>query len=219
MGLDEQLESMEAGAETEAELIDQQTEIEDVEEFQDDEEFDPRADEANLEEAYEDFFAEEGPDGEGETSPDGDDGGLAAVVEQKTGVDLSEEGFHIVGDDDEEFIDEPSDEDDGYELVELELDEDDIVRYIEDDEGNRIGFVLMEDGEEAEYLYVEDDEDEEEGAEEDNEFDLGITKEGVAQATEDVNAIYKDGIAVAAELKGAFDDIKSALDFSSLLKK
>lgn len=211
MGLDEQLESMEAGAETEAELIDQQTEIEDVEEFQDDE--------ANLEEAYEDFFAEEGPDGEGETSPDGDDGGLAAVVEQKTGVDLSEEGFHIVGDDDEEFIDEPSDEDDGYELVELELDEDDIVRYIEDDEGNRIGFVLMEDGEEAEYLYVEDDEDEEEGAEEDNEFDLGITKEGVAQATEDVNAIYKDGIAVAAELKGAFDDIKSALDFSSLLKK
>lgn len=219
MGLDEQLESMEAGAETEAELIDQQTEIEDVEEFQDDEEFDPRDDEANLEEAYEDFFAEEGPDGEEETSPDGDDGGLAAVVEQKTGVDLSEEGFHIVGDDDEEFIDEPSDEDDGYELVELELDEDDIVRYIEDDEGNRIGFVLMEDGEEAEYLYVEDDEDEEEGAEEDNEFDLGITKEGVAQATEDVNAIYKDGIAVAAELKGAFDDIKSALDFSSLLKK
>ena len=219
MGLDEQLESMEAGAETEAELIDQQTEIEDVEEFQDDEEFDPRDDEANLDEAYEDFFAEEGPDGEGETSPDGDDGGLAAVVEQKTGVDLSEEGFHIVGDDDEEFIDEPSDEDDGYELVELELDEDDIVRYIEDDEGNRIGFVLMEDGEEAEYLYVEDDEDEEEGAEEDNEFDLGITKEGVAQATEDVNAIYKDGIAVAAELKGAFDDIKSALDFSSLLKK
>ena len=126
-----------------------------------------------------------------------------------------------MGDDDEEFIDEPSDEDDGYELVELELDEDDIVRYIEDDEGNRIGFVLMEDGEEAEYLYVEDDEDEdgEAPADDDDEYDLGITKEGVAQATDDVNAIYKDGIAVAAELKGAFDDIKSALDFSSLLKK
>ena len=34
-----------------------------------------------------------------------------------------------------------------------------------------------------------------------------------------MNAIYKDGIAVAAELKGAFDDIKSAFDFSSILKK
>ena len=31
--------------------------------------------------------------------------------------------------------------------------------------------------------------------------------------------LYKDGIAVAAELKGAFDDIKSALDFTSFLKK
>ena len=87
---------------------------------------------------------------------------------------------------------EPSAEDDGYELVELELDDDDIVRYIED---------------------------EEEAEEEDNPYDLGITKEGVAEATNDMNAIYKDGIAVAAELKGAFDDIKSALDFTSFLKK
>ena len=78
-------------------------------------------------------------------------------------------------------------------------------------------FVLMEDGEEAEYYYVE--EDEEEAEEEDNPYDLGITKEGVAEATNDMNAIYKDGIAVAAELKGAFDDIKSALDFTSFLKK
>jgi len=75
----------------------------------------------------------------------------------------------------------------------------------------------MEDGEEAEYYYVE--EDEEEAEEEDNPYDLGITKEGVAEATNDMNAIYKDGIAVAAELKGAFDDIKSALDFTSFLKK
>ena len=104
---------------------------------------------------------------------------------------------------------EPSAEDDGYELVELELDDDDIVRYIEDEDGDVIGFVLMEDGEE----------DEEEAEEEDNPYDLGITKEGVAEATNDMNAIYKDGIAVAAELKGAFDDIKSALDFTSFLKK
>ena len=65
---------------------------------------------------------------------------------------------------------EPSAEDDGYELVELELDDDDIVRYIEDEDGDVIGFVLMEDGEEAEYYYVE--EDEEEAEEEDNPYDL-----------------------------------------------
>ena len=111
---------------------------------------------------------------------------------------------------------ESSEEDDGYELVELELDEDAIVRYIEDDDGERSGFVLMEDGEEAEYFYVAEDDDDEDS---DDEFDFGITKEGVAEVTGDMNAIYKDGIAVAAELKGAFDDIKSALDFGSVLKK
>ena len=254
--MDEELETIEDGAETEAEQIDQETELEDVEEFQNDEEFDPSDDETDLEEAYEGFFAEEGPDGEGETSLDGEDGGLAAVASQAAGIDLSEEGFHIVDGDEadeeaqlyengdatagsvsevdeanalEELEDgqdddvqdvaiiEPSAEDDGYELVELELDDDDIVRYIEDEDGDVIGFVLMEDGEEAEYYYVE--EDEEEAEEEDNPYDLGITKEGVAEATNDMNAIYKDGIAVAAELKGAFDDIKSALDFTSFLKK
>ena len=89
MGLDEELENIEDGAETEAEQIDAETELEDLEEFQDDEEFDPNAGETDLEEAYEGFFAEEGPDGEGETSPSGDDGGLAAVVERSTGIDLS----------------------------------------------------------------------------------------------------------------------------------
>ena len=246
MGLDEELETIEDGAETEAEQIDEQTETLDDEEFQDDEELDPNAGETDLEDAYEGFFAEEGPDGEGETSPEGYDGGLAAVVERAEGLDLSEEGFHLVdGDEDDleaelgeegsidgydgdELADEaeevailePSDEDDGYELVELELDDDDIVRYLEDEDGETIGFVLIEDGEEVEYFYVETDEDEADVDEdEDNPYDLGITKEGVAEATQDVNAIYKDGVAIAAELKGAFDDIKSAFDFGSLLKK
>ena len=84
MGLDEELETIEDGAETEAEQIDQETELEDVEEFQNDEEFDPSDDETDLEEAYEGFFAEEGPDGEGETSLDGEDGGLAAVASTAT---------------------------------------------------------------------------------------------------------------------------------------
>ncbi|WP_294416383.1 hypothetical protein [uncultured Senegalimassilia sp.] len=101
------------------------------------------------------------------------------------------------------------------EVVELELSDDDIVRYLEDEDGNRIGFVIMEDGEEAEYLYVED---EDAGGEVVDDGSLGITRDGVQQATDDMNAIFKDGVKMAAEFKGAFDDIKSALDFSSLLK-
>lgn len=104
---------------------------------------------------------------------------------------------------------------DDLEVVELELSDDDIVRYLEDDQGNRIGFVIMEDGEEAEYLYVED---EDAGGEVADDGSLGITRDGVQQATDDMNAIFKDGVKMAAEFKGAFDDIKSALDFSSLLK-
>ena len=104
---------------------------------------------------------------------------------------------------------------DDLEVVELELSDDDIVRYLEDEDGNRIGFVIMEDGEEAEYLYVED---EDAGGEVVDDGSLGITRDGVQQATDDMNAIFKDGVKMAAEFKGAFDDIKSALDFSSLLK-
>ena len=214
MDLDDELENIENGAETEAEQIDEETELEDLEEFQDDEEFDPNAGETDLEEAYEGFFAEEGPDGEGETSPSGDDGGLAAVVERSTGIDLSEEGFHLVDGDGEDLEAELGEEGtvDGYDGEELADDTEDVTVVEPAD---------MEDGEECEYLYVEDDEEDADGAgeDEDNPYDLGITKEGVAEATNDMNAIYKDGIAVAAELKDAFDDIKSAFDFSFLKQK
>ena len=117
--------------------------------------------------------------------------------------------------------DKASAADEDLEVVELELSDDDIVRYLEDEQGRRIGFVIMEDGEEAEYLYVEDDEDDEDEQADSDVVDdgsLGITRDGVQQATDDMNAIFKDGVKMAAEFKGAFDDIKSALDFSSLLK-
>ena len=114
--------------------------------------------------------------------------------------------------------DKASAADEDLEVVELELSDDDIVRYLEDEQGNRIGFVIMEDGEEAEYLYVEGDEDEQADSEVADDGSLGLTRDGVQQATADMNAIFKDGVKMAAEFKGAFDDIKSALDFSSLLK-
>ncbi|MDR0514458.1 MAG: hypothetical protein LBG81_04780 [Coriobacteriaceae bacterium] len=59
---------------------------------------------------------------------------------------------------------------------------------------------------------------EDEPAEEDDEYDLGITKETVSAATNDFNAIYKEGAAAAKELKDAFNDIKSAFNLGGLFK-
>lgn len=58
----------------------------------------------------------------------------------------------------------------------------------------------------------------ESGGEEENEFDPGISREGVQRATDDMNAIYKTGASTVAEIAGAVNDIKSAFDFKSLLK-
>lgn len=102
------------------------------------------------------------------------------------------------------------------ELYEIEVAEDDIYAYIVDEDDNEIGFILLdENGEEQEYYYA-DDETEGDAADapaKDDEYDFGITREGVAEATSDMNAIYKDGVEIAAEFKGAFDDIMDGLSF------
>lgn len=139
---------------------------------------------------------------------------LEVFEEDSDGGDLEE------GTSDEGELEE-CEPDDLCEEIELEFSEDDIVSYLVDEDDNEIGFTLLdEDGNEIEYYYVEEDVEEDAGnGKEENPYDLGITKEGVARATNDMNAIYKDGIAVATELKGALDDIKSAFDFTSVLKK
>ena len=107
------------------------------------------------------------------------------------------------------------------EFYEVEIDEDEIYAYIVDEDDNEIGFILLdEDGVEQEYYYAEEEIDSSSGdakSREDasggDEYDLGITREGVAEATADMNAIYKDGVAIVSELKGAFDDIAAGFDF------
>lgn len=266
MGVDKDLDVLEDGYETEAEQIDEETEIGDVESFLDDEVMDPASLETDLEDAYNGFTANK--DGETVAESRTHDR-LASIVEDEVGLDLSEEGFHVEGpegrssarnladegaiddydvdeltDDVEEVTeDEPDDSDYGYDVYEMELDDDDIAYYIVDEDDNEIGFAIIEDGEEVEYYYVtDDDEDDEilgekeiaaaEAADDDfahkkskkkksdeAEYDFGITREGVAEATSDMNTIYKEGAQTVAELKGAYDDIKSALDFKSLFKK
>ncbi len=117
------------------------------------------------------------------------------------------------------------------EVFEMELEEDDIYAYLVDEDDNEIGFVILdENGEEQEYYYVDMDEyelveEEDEGApatpapraasskDDEDEFDLGITREGVAEVTSDLNAIYKEGAGVVSELKGAMDDINESMGF------
>ena len=114
--------------------------------------------------------------------------------------------------------DEESEEDEEYETVEIEYSEDDIEAYIVDEDDNEIGFILLdEDGNEVEYYYDDDEEADAGEPGEDNPYDLGITREGVAEATSDMNDIYRDGVAIAVDLKDALSEIKEALDFSDIL--
>ncbi|MEC4273371.1 hypothetical protein VJ923_09405 [Adlercreutzia sp. R25] len=205
MGLDEELESMEEFGETEAELIDQQTELEDVEGDEDalfdaDEE---DAAESDLEHAYDSFITDNETDYDG-WDPDEVVEGIQA--EEDADI-LHSEGYHL------EEVDELESE-----VIEMEIEDGDIYAMIVDEDDNEIGFILLdEDGNEQEYYYVDEDDDDGgvtvERAGDGSEFDLGISREGVAEATANVNAIYKDGVQVAAELKSTFDEISDSLNF------
>ena len=120
---------------------------------------------------------------------------------------LHSEGYHIE--------EEPEEES---EVIEMEIEDGDVYAVIVDEHDNEIGFILLdEDGNEQEYYYVDEDNDGDgvrvERTSDGDEFDLGISREGVAAATRDVNAIYKDGVQVAAELKSTFDEISDSLSF------
>ena len=117
--------------------------------------------------------------------------------------------------DSENVVEEEAEE---YETVEIEYSEDDIEAYIVDEDDNEIGFILLdEDGNEVEYYYDDDEEADAGEPGEDNPYDLGITREGVAEATSDMNDIYRDGVAIAVDLKDALSEIKEAFDFSDIL--
>lgn len=96
--------------------------------------------------------------------------------------------------------------------------EDDIEAYIVDEDDNEIGFILLdEDGNEIEYYYDDDEEAAKGESDEDNPYDLGITREGVAEATERHERHLSRWRRVAVDLKDALSEIKEALDFSDIL--
>ena len=66
---------------------------------------------------------------------------------------------------------------------------------------------------EIEYYYDDDEEAAKGESDEDNPYDLGITREGVAEATSDMNDIYRDGVAIAVDVKDALSEIKEGTRF------
>ncbi len=210
MGLDEELESMEQTGQTDAEQIDEETEIQDVSDDMD-ELLGEDAMESDQEHAWSSFETENEADYNG-YDPD--------VVEETAQEDeaadvLNSEGYHTEDAHDLEL-----------EVIEMEIADEDIHAYLVDEDGNEVGFTLIdENGDEQEYYYVDMDEyevvDEDDPnahttvvrAEDGEEFDLGITREGIADATDDMNVIYKEGSEVLSELKETMDDISESMSF------
>ena len=272
MDLDEELENLEDG-ETEAELIDQETELEDYE-SDDDQLFDEDSTEEDYEHAYENFMDTNETDyngwkeeraseqleklenaqvlnGEGYHVIDRD--GLKDEAAQSDADDSVEEieidedqiEAYIVDENDKEIgfivLDENGKEQEYYyadsgddDVMEIEIDEDDIEAYIVDENDNEIGFIIIdEDGNEQEYFYAEDFDDtadeevtkavsdalqnkaltDRKAKKQEDDFDLGITREGVAEATQDMNAIYQEGKEIAGEFKEAYDDLSETFSF------
>ena len=138
--------------------------------------------------------------------------GAGGVVDSE-GVEEAEGEDELA--DSENVVEEETEEAEKYETVEIEYSEDDIEAYIVDEDDNEIGFILLD--EDIEYYYDDDEEAAEGESDEGNPYDLGITREGVAEATSDMNDIYRDGVAIAVDLKDALSEIKEALDFSDIL--
>lgn len=218
MDLDEQMDNIEETGETEAEWTDQETELEDFE-GDEDEILGVDTMESDLESTYDSFSTENETDFDGfnDGVPEGTDGYVpdmddTVTAENEQDGDLADEGYEIEDDDDLEA-----------EVIEMEIEDGDIYAVIVDEDDNEIGFVLLDDdGNQQEYYYVTDDDQEDEDgndgvevirASDEREFDLDISREGVTAATQDMNAIYREGAQVVGEFKSVADEIKSSFDF------
>lgn len=201
MNLDDELEIMEASGQTEAELIDEQTEIQDVEDNVD-EIMGEDALESDLEHAFDSFITINEVDYDG-YDPD-------EVIESANEIAdaniLHSEGYHVIDADELKAEDE---EVNVGEVVEIEIDEDMIDAYLFDEDDNEIGFVFTDENGKENYCYYVDEDDP------NLVFDNGdeelITYETVQGITDDVNAIYHEGSEMVSEFKETFGDISEGL--------
>ncbi|NPD31156.1 hypothetical protein HLV37_04670 [Eggerthellaceae bacterium zg-1084] len=96
---------------------------------------------------------------------------------------------------------------------ELEYDEDDILYYLEDEDGNELGFALPdENGDPVEYRYAAAEPAASKGS---TAKTLGRE---MATAAGDLNALYREGKETVGEFKEVFDDLKGMFDMKSYFK-
>ncbi len=135
------------------------------------------------------------------------------MAEENVNEEVAEEEIF---EDDADQAAPAAEEEEEEELYEIEVAEEDIVAYLVDEDDNEIGFVIMEDGAAGEYYSADAYEDEFEVVEEPEapkrRFSDAAYK-SMESTTQDLNAIYRDGVEVVGELKGTFDDIASSFDF------
>lgn len=127
---------------------------------------------------------------------------------------------------------EPGEED---AVVELGDDDEEVEYVYVDEDGNEIPADQLNDvdiveelGDEEQYVYVDEDgnevvlsEEELEGYEivsDDDDSDNPLAYDKVQRATDDLNSIAREGIAMGKELKETVDDFKSLFDFKSMFK-
>lgn len=201
MNLDDELEIMEEPGQTEAELIDEQTEIQDVEDNVD-EIMGEDALETDLEHAYDSYFTDN------EVNYDGYD--PYEVIESANEIAdaniLHSEGYHVI---DADELREEDEETNAGEVIEIEIDEDAIDAYLYDEDDNQIGFVFTDENGKENYCYYVDEDDP--NLVYDNGDEDLLTYDKVQGLTDDVNAIYAEGVEVVSELKDTFSDITEGL--------
>lgn len=179
--LDSELEQMEATGETEAEWIDQETELQDAEDDED-ELMGADAQESDLEHAYASFSTPNEMDYDGWDPSEVEE--AMDLYESSEVLESKPDAFHLVDDHDLEEQE-----------IDMEIEEGDIQAILVDEDGNEVGFVLLDDdGHEQEYFYVTDDMEEHIDAEGDEpayavrssdgeEFDLDMTREAVTEGS------------------------------------
>ena len=154
MKLDAALDDMEQGVLTDAEFADQETELEDVQNYLDDEVMDPGSMDSDLEDAYRDFHDNKGFDGievGGYTNTQ-----LENAVLDEVGLDLPEEGFHV----EDAFGNYESEADipnsgrlDDYDVEELSNDEPEVTMLEPDD--ILMGFEMERDTTEDGHVHMD----------------------------------------------------------------
>ena len=114
----------------------------------------------------------------------------------------------------------------GEEIAEMEIDEDAILYYIEDEEGNEIGFAVEEDGKEVEYYYADEHEEGCDCGCEDEPIEMEVDEDAILYYLQDEDgneigfAVEEDGKPVEyfyAEDEDAEEPVEMEVDEDAIL--